>query len=81
MKVWFGWLSHGRWDMCSWTATETGVPRMMIPPRDALYRGKVIADCHGALRDIEKRTVLFKDNFDNTAKEPVVRLHGTQTCL
>lgn len=24
------------------------------------------------LRDIEKRTVLFKDNFDNTAKEPVV---------
>ncbi|MBJ6363604.1 DNA gyrase subunit A [Paenibacillus sp. GCM10012307] len=24
------------------------------------------------LRDIEKRTVLFKDNFDNTTKEPVV---------
>lgn len=24
------------------------------------------------LRDIEKRTVLFKDNFDNSAKEPVV---------
>jgi topoisomerase-4 subunit A len=24
------------------------------------------------LRDIEKRTVLFKDNFDNTNKEPVV---------
>lgn len=24
------------------------------------------------LRDIDKRTVLFKDNFDNTAKEPVV---------
>ncbi|MFP4977912.1 DNA gyrase subunit A [Paenibacillus sp. CN-4] len=24
------------------------------------------------LRDIEKRTVQFKDNFDNTAKEPVV---------
>ncbi|MFD2879197.1 DNA topoisomerase IV subunit A [Paenibacillus rhizoplanae] len=24
------------------------------------------------MRDIEKRTVLFKDNFDNTAKEPVV---------
>jgi len=24
------------------------------------------------LRDIEKRTVLFKDNFDNTVKEPVV---------
>ncbi|MBD2846954.1 DNA gyrase subunit A [Paenibacillus sp. IB182496] len=24
------------------------------------------------LRDIEKRTVLFKDNFDGTAKEPVV---------
>lgn len=24
------------------------------------------------LRDIEKRTVLFKDNFDNTLKEPVV---------
>lgn len=24
------------------------------------------------LRDIEKRTVVFKDNFDNTAKEPVV---------
>ncbi|MDF2670853.1 MAG: gyrA, partial [Paenibacillus sp.] len=24
------------------------------------------------LRDIEKRTVTFKDNFDNTAKEPVV---------
>ncbi|MBB6636780.1 DNA gyrase subunit A [Cohnella thailandensis] len=24
------------------------------------------------IRDIEKRTVLFKDNFDNTAKEPVV---------
>ncbi|HEY0828016.1 MAG TPA: DNA gyrase subunit A [Bacilli bacterium] len=24
------------------------------------------------LRDIEKRTVLFKDNFDNTIKEPVV---------
>ncbi len=24
------------------------------------------------LRDIEKRTVAFKDNFDNTAKEPVV---------
>ncbi|RAR45786.1 DNA gyrase subunit A [Paenibacillus sp. MDMC362] len=24
------------------------------------------------LRDIEKRTVRFKDNFDNTAKEPVV---------
>lgn len=24
------------------------------------------------LRDIEKRTVLFKDNFDNTMKEPVV---------
>ncbi|MDQ0192905.1 DNA gyrase subunit A [Paenibacillus wynnii] len=24
------------------------------------------------MRDIEKRTVLFKDNFDNTTKEPVV---------
>ncbi|NEW05996.1 DNA gyrase subunit A [Paenibacillus sp. SYP-B3998] len=24
------------------------------------------------LRDIEKRTVIFKDNFDNTTKEPVV---------
>lgn len=24
------------------------------------------------LRDIEKRTVMFKDNFDNTTKEPVV---------
>ncbi|WP_376774519.1 DNA gyrase subunit A [Paenibacillus eucommiae] len=24
------------------------------------------------LRDLEKRTVLFKDNFDNTTKEPVV---------
>lgn len=24
------------------------------------------------MRDIEKRTVMFKDNFDNTAKEPVV---------
>jgi len=24
------------------------------------------------LKDIDKRTVLFKDNFDNTAKEPVV---------
>ena len=24
------------------------------------------------LSDIEKRTVLFKDNFDNTTKEPVV---------
>ncbi len=24
------------------------------------------------LRDIEKRTVQFKDNFDNTTKEPVV---------
>jgi topoisomerase-4 subunit A len=33
---------------------------------------RISSIAHELLRDIEKRTVVFKDNFDNTVKEPVV---------
>ena len=43
------------------------------PPAAMRYtEARLSAIAMELLRDIEKRTVLFKDNFDNTAKEPVV---------
>jgi len=43
------------------------------PPAAMRYtEARLSAIAMEMLRDIEKRTVLFKDNFDNTTKEPVV---------
>ncbi|THF81192.1 DNA gyrase subunit A [Cohnella fermenti] len=43
------------------------------PPAAMRYtEARLSAIAMELIRDIEKRTVLFKDNFDNTAKEPVV---------
>ena len=46
---------------------------MMIRQRRCVIRKRGLSPiAMELLRDIEKRTVLFKDNFDNTTKEPVV---------
>lgn len=43
------------------------------PPAAMRYtEARLSAIAMELLRDIDKRTVLFKDNFDNTTKEPVV---------
>ena len=52
---------------------QLGLAWMMIRPAAMRYtEARLSPIAMELLRDIEKRTVLFKDNFDNTTKEPVV---------
>ncbi len=38
------------------------------------YTERVCLDCHGMLKDINKDTVDFKDNYSQEEKEPVTLL-------